>query len=85
VQYVYSYSVVVWAGKEEEHATLILLSFLCNKYLCSKHYLGSDYGTAERMHDCLLTQICKFQFVSHFLTDVSMICVSSGMNLAKYF
>jgi hypothetical protein len=46
----YSYRALVWAGKVGISCTIDSARMLHNKYLCSRHFLESDFTTAERIH-----------------------------------
>jgi hypothetical protein len=47
---VYICNAMVWAGKAGRTSNIDFASLLRKKYLCSKHFLVSDYRTAERVH-----------------------------------
>jgi hypothetical protein len=44
------FSAMAWAGKVGRTNSAHSPSLLCNKYLCSNHFLESDYRTAEMIH-----------------------------------
>jgi hypothetical protein len=46
----YSYRALVWAGRVGLSCTIESARMLHNKYLCSRHFLDSDFTTAERVH-----------------------------------
>jgi hypothetical protein len=41
---------MIWAGRVGRPCNIDSASLLCNKFLCSKLFLESDYRTAERIH-----------------------------------
>jgi hypothetical protein len=57
-QFVLLYRALVWAGKVGISCTIDPARKLQNKYLCSRHFLESDFTTDERVHFNRVTVPC---------------------------
>jgi hypothetical protein len=72
----YFYGSLVWAGKVGISCTIYSARTVQNTHLCSRHFLESDFTTAERM-------LLNFSYMNIPCTLLLFLCLEAAKNVAE--